>query len=1357
MKDMYKRIAVVLSSAVLGLLSATAGADPSHEPLYLKQGAVPNVLLNMSVETPMGGAAYPDQVGVPDSSCAGRVTFNDGAGNQSYGACYVREYRYHGYFDPKKCYNYNSGSTRFDPVALTTDRYDNDYNCGGRWSGNWLNWTSMTAIDMFIKTMSGGNRVEDTTSGTVIQRARKTDNNTWFPYKLTRATDNVAPNTVTPFTNTHVIVYNTTWGFKVATTRILASAVATTEYRARAQVCQLNGSTANLEDNCIAYGSGTPYYKPEGLMQRNAEKMRFALTSYTTDAAQNRDGGVLRSNAKYVGPRMLDSTGTWVANPNKEWGTDGLYIGNPDGVGGGLNSGVLNYLNKFSDSAYKSFDPIGELLYESIRYFKHVGPTPEYTAGITRDSSDARCGGFWFANSSAEWQDPYQYPCQKGFIIGINDANPWLDKRLPGTFFNAGNVTSFSPAKVVTRCDLTTVNVSAVWNVSTGQCASAAANLDSPTCATRETVINNCQVLALDYGEPSNADPDINVHALTNTVGSLEGLNGTSWSSTGTWTSAGSSGSVSGTWDSVGGSVGPGGNFDRTCSTKTMSALGEVLGTCPSPGKQNAYHIAGLAYYANTTDLRPDLIDDYGDQKVSSFFIDTQEFSTNPLDGPRNMLWLAGKYGGFIDTNGNNAPDLAEEWDEDGDGLPDNFVLATDPNKLVSGLEEAFDDVISRTSTATALVATSGRITEDLRLFQAMFDTSNWSGRLLAYSLNADGTVNQTEWDTDGPPDPFPAPNLRDIYTWNPLDQSGAEFRWTGTDVLNSTQKAALNDDSTLLDYLRGDATNEKTALNPSGTFRERSKLLGDVVNSSPVYVGASNFGYEVLPQTDGGADVYKTFRVGNRTRTRMVYVGANDGMLHGFDADSGDEKFAYVPNAAFGNNLKVLADVRYTHRAFVDGPANFTDAYIGGAWSTILVGSMGSGGKSVFALDVTDPNDLSGVGGVSKVLWEFDSSIASDLGYTLQKPVLARMQNGRWAAIFGNGYNSATGTAKLFIVFLDPDLSVVDASNPGGWTLGEDYLVLSTNSTTGNGMSGPAVLLDGRATARAIYAGDLQGNLWKFDVSDTDPDNWVVSYTDSGVNVPLFAAVDPSGNAQPITAPPRIGLHSRGGYMLYFGTGKYYEDGDQTNLQVQSFYGIWDKPDNTRITYSTRSDVLREMQILEENSTDGVRVTSSVDDGDYYGGVSPKRGWFMDLKVLGASAKGERVFSRANLLDDRVIFVTVEPSTDPCLAGGNSWIMEVNAQSGSRPAVSVFDLNNDNKFNVDDEVAMADGSKHPASGMKVEGVLPGLTLLTGGQSDDVPASQTAFKMGNTSAGGELVSIKNRGPMQPRASWRQLN
>jgi len=1278
-----------LAGAAACLVAASAQAGPlslQDVPLYLLSRADPNVLLEMSVETPMGGAAYTDNVANP-AGCAGRR--NDVLGDTSaddIGSCYFPATVYLGYFDPKKCYSYSS--SRFNPTAAAAA----DHSCSGAWSGNFLNWASMTAIDMFTWTMTGGNRVTDTTSATVIRRARKHDNNSWFPRKVVNSTINVAPSTVTPYSNTTLYIDNTAYAFKVGADFASATSGSGANYigtfNVDVKVCD---ASAGIESNCVAYGSPL-YYKPEGLIQGNSAAKRFAVTSYTFDNAQERDGGVVRSNMKYVGPKLPDGT----SNPKKEYGTDGLLIDNPDAATGGLNSGVINYVNKFSDPGYKTYDPIGELFYESLRFFKHLAPTPEYSSGLTT----AQCGGFQVLNT---WEDPIQYRCQKNFIIAINDANPWLDKKLPGTFFTSSTFGGLAP----TYASVT--------------------------------------LTAGDYGEPSNPDSSINVRSLTNRVGELEGLNGTLWSSTGTW----SSGTASGTKDSVGGGLG---TFDNSCSDKTVSALGEVMGTCPSPSKQNSYYVAGLAYYANTTDLRSDLDNDRGIQNVASFVIDTQEFSTNPLDGPKNMLWLAGKYGGFVDANNDGIPQPSE-WDEDGNGVPDNYVLATKPQNLVNGLSRAFDFIDSQTASASSASVNAGSISSSTRVYQALFNSSDWTGQLLAKPVLTDGSgaLGTIQWDAETL---VPAAGSRVIITRNADTGGGVAFKWTKIGAIRQGQLNADGLGTQRLDYLRGGTANER----PAGPFRKRAKKLGDIINSEPVFVGKPPFLY---PSAS-----YTTFRNDNAARDQMVYVGANDGMLHAFNATTGVEAFAFIPGAVF-RNLPALSKPNYSHQFYVDGSPTMGDVFYGSAWHTLLVGGLNKGGQGIYALDITDPTHFSESNADAAGLyrWEFTDADDADLGYTFSRPAIVKVHNGKWAAVFGNGYNntyddtaaggqkSSTGQAALYVVDIETgtiirkiDTNVGTASDPLG-------------QSRPNGLATPAAVdLDGDGVIDFIYAGDLFGHLWKFDVNDTNPANWSIAH-----GAPFFSAVDASGKAQPITTRPEVGRGPNGrGMMILFGTGKFLEanDKDVSLLSTQSFYGVIDANTASTTVISGRSELTQQQITYEAKVTFGsnqypVRVTTQ--------NAVTNRGWYLDL-LSGSPGvpppsgfKGEMQVSDPILRNGRIVFTTLIPTPDPYAFGGTSWLMELDALSGGRLNYTPLDLNDDRQFDALDYVTLADGTKVPVSGMQSDvGITAKPGVLSGGNAEFKYMSGTKSR---SLAATENMQVlrENPGPGDVgRQSWRQM-
>ncbi|OMH28401.1 pilus assembly protein [Motiliproteus sp. MSK22-1] len=1254
---LFSKVVSILGFAVIAISFSAFGAV-SQVPLYLATTADPNVLFNMSVESPMGGAAYNDQ---PDTLaggavCNGRV--NDGG---TVGACYFKTETYLGYFDSNKCYAYTSNSPGyFYPTGVT----NTDHECSGAYSGNFMNWASMTAIDMFIWTMTGGNRIVDTTSETIIQRARKQNNNGWYPHKLVKATQNVSPSTVTPWSDSAIYITNTSFGISFGTT------IGGTEkgtFNLQVKVCD---SSVGLESNCIEYTDGSTYYKPEGLIQDKSDSMRFAVTSFSKDGSQSRDGGVLRANMKYVGATEPDGNGGTRINPNGEVTTGGLLVNNPnpsDATASGVsNSGVINYLNKFSESGYKSYDPAAELFYESLRYFKNLGRTPEYADGL----SVANMGGF---PAITNWEDPIQYSCQKNFIVGINDANPWLDKRLPGTHFTTADFSGRT-------------------------------------------------LTAADYGEPSNSDTSINVTSLTNEVGRLEGLNGTS--------------QCIGCVD---------GNCNLSATNKTISSLGEVMGTCPYGPKENSYYIAGLAHYANTNDLRTESAMP-GEQTVATFMIDTQEYNANPLTGQMNMLWLAGKYGGFIDSNGNDEPDLQSEWDEDADGEPDNYVLASRPDKLVTGLSEAFAEIEERSSTASAITTNSAQLSTDSNAYQAKFNSGNWSGHLYALPVSATATLGTATWDAA---EELPAHGSRNIYSWNAASTAAFSF---DTSNLATIQAVAPTLGTDEVNYIRGDQRKEQQN---GGNFRNRpnetaldgsiyGNVLGDIVNSDPQYVSYPNFGYVGLGGTEGSD--YAVFRTGASylARKEMLYVGGNDGMLHAFDADTGVEVFAYIPRS-ITSNLEALTKPNYSHKYYVDGSPHVGDAYIDhdgdsdNEWRSILVSTTGAGGKGVFALDVTFPDSFS----TTNVLWEIDDTTTgfSDLGYTLGQVTIVRLATGEWGAVFANGYDSSSGKAVIYIVDLEDGSLIAEFDT----------------ETTGNGMSTPFVAdTDRDYIADTIYAGDLKGNLWKIDISSSANSNlWDFSFHDGpGANAapePLFIAKDSSGATQAISASPQVGWHSDNGMMIYFGTGKYYETNDNivgTTPQIHSLYGVQD--DGTTQVNSDRSELVGQA-ILSEVGAFGfqIRITEQNAQG------SGKKGWYIDLKLsTETDGDGERVVNMPLLRGDRVFFTTLVPSADHCTAGGESWQMELNAITGGRLDSSPYDLNSDGVIDDGDMITIthADGTteKVAYTGIRKDGL--GIT--------DNPASledgDKAWDIFSGSSGDTVALQRESSDPSGRQAWQEL-
>jgi type IV pilus assembly protein PilY1 len=547
--------------------------------------------------------------------------------------------------------------------------------------------------------------------------------------------------------------------------------------------------------------------------------------------------------------------------------------------------------------------------------------------------------------------------------------------------------------------------------------------------------------------------------------------------------------------------------------------------------------------------------------------------------------------------------------------------------------------------------------------------------------------------------------------------------------------------------YLRGDDTNEGTGQD----FRIRGSILGDIVNSDPKFVSNPVGTYPDNLEVKS----YNDFKTTHVNRDGVVYVGANDGMLHGFAEDTGDEIIAYIPNAVY-ESLYELTDSDYDHRYFVDAGPNIIDVFLDdtddpdsatdGVWRTALVGGLNGGGQGIYALDVTDPSIFDEVNAADIVLWEFDDQDDEDLGYTFGRPQLAKMADGTWAAIFGNGYNnteadgtpSTSGHAVLYIVDVETGdlLKKIDT--------GEG------SATTPNGLATPLLIDDDSdSVVDYIYAGDLLGNMWKFDVDDASTSSWGVDYS----GAPLFT----TDANQPITSQPQAAFHpdSLGGFMIYFGTGQYLEitDNDPFGETTQSFYGVWDKNLGSLTAFDS-SDLLAQTITNQweesfDTNDDGVddetyllrNVSDNIIDWDSHLGFQLD---LMPENVEGASNTdnfGEKQVSNAIVRNGRIIFTTLVPSSVECEFGGTSFLMELDFRDGSALEFPAFDLNGDGEY---------DGDDTDASGRASDvGIMPTVSILSDGAQD------VAFGSG---ASGDIDVIQLSVGLEAygRQSWRQL-
>lgn len=640
-----------------------------------------------------------------------------------------------------------------------------------------------------------------------------------------------------------------------------------------------------------------------------------------------------------------------------------------------------------------------------------------------------------------------------------------------------------------------------------------------------------------------------------------------------------------------------------------------------------------------------------------------------------NPLWYAAKYG-------------STQPSDIGPGdTADTYFLVTNASTLSAQLGEAFKRILQLAEDSTATVSESPELRDGSLIYKSTFNPDDWTGDVIAYELipNADDpsepSVAQERWRADSQ---LPAFDSRSIWTWDPhADTPGiVEFdpeelsdplkqllvnsaSFVGSDLfpdlVDSDPEGADYDTAVtrVIEYLRGsdefeaasDAEEEDFDDATESVFRYRSTKIGDIISSRPVVDSLQVFDWFNIGAEDEYADFVE--EKANRDPERTLYIGANDGMLHAFDGteSGGDELFAYIPSAVF-SKLNLLVDPGYSHQYYVDASPVLGDAIVNDSWETVLVGSAGAGGRGVFALNVTEPRP--GADG-PEVLWDISTSTSHDtagfdeyLGYVMGTPLVYRLSNGDWAAIFGNGYNSAKHQASLYVVRFDRDTNGVldvtridtttDESNPIG------------DLDNPNGLSSPRLIRatddSGQPYAAFVYAGDLHGNLWKFDLRDESPENWSVVNDE-----PMFVAQGPNGEVQPIYTQPDIAVNPEGGRIVYFGTGKYFEISDPGNTEVQTFYAVRDtqvvgEPADGESTLF-RDDLL-ERSLSETISSGDQEVRKIAGDRMDW---STHDGWYLDLIM--DNPEGERVIQNPQVLLGLLFFTSYEPSEDPCEGGG--------------------------------------------------------------------------------------------------------
>ena len=1438
--------------AAVGLATAAAVSEISPTPLTVTQSVKPRVLFVLSNDHALYYKAYTD--------------WNDLTGDGIPDTSYVPDFAYYGYFDSTKCYSYvTTDGGRFEPQA-TAPNPNTPYcdEVAGEWSGNFLNWATMSRMDIVRKVLYGGHRSIDTAADTVLERAFITSDAHSFA-KYYEGTDGAK---LTPFNTPKLTLCNTnyadsgqsqdittlpqirvakgdfrywaanerwqcTWdneqgssssgtnttGSKttdpnMSTDGLVENGRVDKNYSARVQVCVAGKIGA---EECKRYPDG--HYKPVGLLHTYGEDNKLLFGLLTGSYAKNKSGGVLRKNVSAFSNEVNTKTdGTFTEAAGIVATLDRLRIARYQyGSGKGYYNETDSCpwaLSLFDEGKCSNWgNPLSEMYLESLRYMAGLTATSEFSA-----TDDTYITGL----TKADWTDP------------LNDENDPLDDK-----------------NWCAHCDIIVLNAS-------------------------ESSYDNDRMNSSGLnGSPSAADK-------TDAVGDSEGISGHDFF------------------------VGENGtDNNQLCTGKQVSALGDVRGACPgAPRLSGTYYAAGLAHWAHTNDVRsltgeqtvttravtlspaapklvipvpggertvsilpacrnltpnPDgncaIVDfkilaqdidagtgevyinwedseqggDYDqdmkgtlsyaitgntvtvttkvdrkstDHKLGFGYViagttqdgfhvhtginnfqytdpsgvtgcTTCDLCSNGVseklpcptepkacsncnvtlaatsvtytlgDSTASLLeepmWYAAKYGSFVDTDKNQLPNRPAEWDADSNGRPDGFFFASNPTELGPSLAR-FLDIISTTSSSASVAANSVTLNTDTRIYQARYDTDNWTGDLIAFPIKPDGTLDDAAWHAQDQIGIQAKAGTRRILTTNEDTGDGVPFRWSDSNTtgIAAAQKANLNRacptsctpdtaGEQRLDYLRGSQANEISQ--PNGTLRTRDALLGDIVNSEPVYVGPP----AAFFPNDLETEIYQDFANTQVGRAHVLYVGANDGMLHAFMANNGDELFAYVPRAVYPK-LSALTTLAYqtAHQFYVDLGPTVTDAYLGASkkWRSVLVGGLGAGGAGMFAIDVTNPAAFQGseTDARAQVLWDIVGGDAGfeDLGYTFSKPAVVRLpdnnHNGVWAAVFGNGYESAAGIAALYLV---------------NAATGERLEEILVQDLTDNGLSSVMPIdYDGDAKVDYIYAGDLRGRLWRFEPNAAG--GWEVSFggkplfqnrtedsvtttesheeckivtvdvcikTKKGqcvqygkqdqkqcVTVPGSETVTP-GTYQPITVRPEVVRHPQGGVMVLFGTGSYYRTTDRIpntdQAKINAFYGVWDRFDETS---DIRTEHLLEQKIVKEQTLGDfdIRVTTSneivwhkTDDKPEGTPPSTHLGWYLRLVHPDEGALGEIQVTEPRARGGRIIFTTMIPSDVVCDFGGDGWLMELNFLDGKQVSEVLFDLNGDGVFNV--------------------------------------------------------------------------
>lgn len=1236
----------LLSNTVLAQSSDVL--DLADKPIFLskKIDAKASIVVSISTEYPTTGAAY------------------------TFSVKYTPGKQYIGLFNSNRCYLYDAFNNYFYPSGNDTDI---DYNCvdntgkGNAFSGNFMNWATMSALDILRYSFTGGERFIDKENLTVTARTQLASavpgwgSGARFPYK--EVPFDIAKRVVPAglFYQTNNVEYkgnlwvsNCKYGTWFSTGGGCSSNLGRNTstdlnpaggYTSRGDgafipnvvVCDQDEAGELLDHRdvfgqerlyCLRYPNGS--YKPTGYTQQRYDKARFSLFTYpySFSGAYSSTAAIMRSPLKYVGPTSYNAKYELIPglNPKREWDPKtGIFIRNPEGRTDINQSGFTSALNNYfpPNWSYPLGDPGSEKYYQVLRYLQGMKSIPVSLGGTGTQTTVPKEGGGYYHDSRlsdgsggvdgglpfyTKWEDPHppienlaDYSCIKNAIITVGDIQITRDDRIPGF-----NNTNGSPDDAKNLPDFK-FWTKVVGSFETGK---AISYLDNEG-VTRQTTQNPTPL----NGWFSNGE-----HFADKRVG--------------------------------------------CCSGSQASA--------------------GMAYWANTHDIRGKswsehslALDTKADprrpgMRVRSYFMDANEWDKWYSDaGSRNdnQYYYAGKYGGFdpsLTLDGSNpfldAAGLATNniWSRgeisEGKLMPRGFYLSDNAANMLNAIDQVFKDM-TETSHSIAGFANSGEYETSMKagdiVYQGSFNTAGWSGDVIAsrVDINSENgelayvdlgwhvasTLAATPW------------KQRNIY----IGQSNTKAVKFDNSYSDTALTTNLPESATVQDqveFLLGSHEKE------GSLFRVRVGALGDIINSSPAYKAA--------PMKLNFDNDYAAFFSANKDRTPAVYVGANDGMLHAFNAtigkdDSGKELFGYIPSFV-KNNLYKLTEKNYDHQAFVDATPAVSEAKINKKWKTVLVGGAGAGGQGVYALDITDPKNFT----TANVMWEFTDADDPDLGNVMGAPIIVSLnttkpeQPQHWFALVPGGVNNKNDDGHKSSAS-GPAIFILDLAKPQNdpWVLNTNYykIILPAVNGRSKGIINLRAIVNDKMGLQTIYAGDLSGQLWKINLSKVPV---------TSADMTATRLFETPANTQSITMP--VLVSNRGATTLVsFGTGKYLElsDNDSNNYTTQAIYTIIDsnefvKPEKlAQVTQSLTGNKFEAEKFIWGSATNAL-------DGKPVSDKTPIRaGWYFNLPV--SSNTGERFIYRMGLRNGTLLASSLIPSLGEC-SSGSSHLYRIDLFSGN-------------------------------------------------------------------------------------------